>query len=168
MLEVCRIVAAWLEDVTTGVNALLPSVPRNGADTQPANVTVFDEATDALVAAGRLPDTFPALVVHVTAVRWAEEQQVAGPVRDGEADVLIRYQVQDVETAAAQADSSYTLRAVERCLRRNAFNVQTTMNGVTVYQMIRLERARIDGQMEDTIVTAGVLATFRLRDGAPT
>jgi hypothetical protein len=168
MLEVVRIVAGWLEDESTGVNALLPSVPRDGDDPQPDDVTVLNEADDNIPATGRLPlEVVPALVVHHTGVRWAEEQPVAGAIRDGEVDVLIRYQTADVETAAAWATTSYVLRAVERCLRGHVYGLQETMNEVTVYQITSLGRARIDAAMEDTIVTSGVTVTLRIRDGAP-
>jgi hypothetical protein len=168
MLEVVRIVAGWLEDESTGVNALLPSVPRDGDDPQPDDVTVLNEADDNIPATGRLPlEDVPALVVHHTGVRWAEEQPVAGAIRDGEVDILIRYQVENVETAVAWAETSYVLRAVERCLRGHAYGEQSTINSITAYQITALSRARIDAPMEDTIVTSGVTVTLRIRDGAP-
>lgn len=63
-----RQVADWLGDGTTGVNALLASIPKDVGDTAPASVTIYDETREPWVARGTVPraktGTGPLLLVR--------------------------------------------------------------------------------------------------------
>lgn len=119
-----RQTADWLAHASTGVNALLASVPKDVTDTVPANVTIYDETRDAWVARGQVnrtkTGTGPLLLV-----RGPDELEVPifGTQGDGgaspcEVRVLFirRAPAASVESDDAMRDVYQTLRACARSL----------------------------------------------------
>lgn len=120
--ESVRIVAAWLADATHGVNALLASVPKDGADAVPASVTLYNEVTHPEIARGQVPDTLPALIVTVSpspvTATSSSVQPFPGDVR---VEVEIRHAVKTAgafDTDDAVVGTGIVFRAVRASLRR--------------------------------------------------
>ena len=164
ILEVLRQVTDWLNDPTNGVAAQLALIPLDGADTAPAVGTIADETRNNSVAQQYLPST-PGIAVNIQEIPLLDPE-VATVERDGEAKVLIRVGVPNVDTDNATRDTSYILRAIVRSLR--LFNASTrTRNQIAVYSCIDLRLASLWQPKDDQLITGAVAATWRFRDIAP-
>lgn len=173
ILESVRILTEWLGHATYGVNALLPTVPREGTVAAPAAVTIMDSTRDARITRGHLPPLTgtenPALLVSA-----ADETitLVAPAVRPMPADaavtMLVRYCTSDLDTARAECAASITLRAVARSLAQlfvtAAGESARVRSSVQLVGLTDLRLATLYEATDDTIVTGGVLATLRVRD----
>lgn len=114
-----RQVADWLGDATTGVNALLATVPKDVADAVPANVTIYDETREPWVARGTVPrtktGTGPLLLVRGPD---AVELPVFSGYTPCEVQVLYvrRAPAATVESDDAVRDVYQTMRAIARSI----------------------------------------------------
>lgn len=174
ILETVRIVADWLDSVTTGVNTYRTgggSVPLDTGVTAFPAVTVRDSTRDGRVARGQVPPlaNLPALLV--TPADQPIDQAVPG-VRpwppDALVTVLVRYACKASDTAAAERDTSQTLRAVWRCIGQlmvtTAGETARTRNSVQLQSIRSLQMATLYEANEDVTVTGGVLVTCQVRD----
>lgn len=172
MLDVARCLVSWLQDGTYGVAALLAgaSVARDVGDPLPTIATITDEFSDKRVAAGRLPELLPALVVDVAGVSVVENQVVMDQ-GDGQIVARVRYGAAGVDLAAAKEAGSYVMRAVAQSIRilnrqqheaartRNSIRFRPASNGAVDVRPY-LET------IEDTVVTGLCVVTYDLRDFA--
>lgn len=119
-----RQVADWLAHASTGVNALLASVPGDGGDSAPASVTIYDETREPWVARGIVPraktGTGPLLLVRgpdELAVPLFPTQENAGYA---DCEVLVVYvrraPAASVESDDAVRDVYQTFRAIARSI----------------------------------------------------
>lgn len=177
ILETVRIIAGALADATIGVNALRSLAPLDTGVTAAPVVTVFNSTTDGRVARGGvpnlLPTEFPALLV--TPADTPVDQQTPGVKPfppDATITVLVRYVTRAVDTAAAERDTSQTLRAVWRSMGLLMQPAQSALRTITVSAVpsvslvsIRsLQAATLYESDADTIITGGVLVTCHVRD----
>lgn len=172
-VESTRVPADWLVHGTYGVNAVRNSVPRDAGVTVFPAVTVMDSTRDKRVARGGVPalepNEFPALLVSPAD---APIDQVSPGVRpfpaDGRVPVLIRYATREKDTAKAERDASQTLRAVSWSLPKLFLTAEgesaRSRAQVQIISLESLQFATLYEVSNDTIVTGGVLATFRVRD----
>lgn len=176
ILEAVRIVADWLDSAQHGVNALLAAVPVDGTDsdvTVPPAVTVLDSTRRSDVARGQMPSVtsaeLPALLVTPSDQSIDSQSPAAGLLpSDSSVTVLIRYVTSTLDTAKAERDASQTLRAVSRSLRLlfTTANSETARTRASV-QIVEPRDQRLTTLYEsndDTVVTGGVLVTYRARD----
>lgn len=170
MLEVVRIVADWLGDTTNGVNALLPALVYDMDDVAPPDVVrIEDETRDGEAAIGQLAEVAPLLVV-MSFGGPVEAGPTQGVVRYGTVNLLVRYQAVESDTAKAERDSQYTMRAVARSLLRlmkpdnHASRVRGTI-GVEYFTAMEFSRVKVT--MEDQIGTTGLTFSARWRDTSP-
>ena len=169
MMDLVRIVSDWLENGTNGVNALLPSVPRDGGDPQPANVLVYDETRDNRPARGRLPDAdtdLPALVVGMRTLTQGREIVTDDGYLD--AELVIQYAAKNVDAYKAKRDGYTVLRAASwslRRLRRSDLTVAgRTRNQVT---LITVEPVRFEPwfeRVDDTLIVGTLAVPVTARD----
>jgi hypothetical protein len=122
-----RQVADWLADLTTGVNALLASVPKDVGDPAPPNVTIYDETRDAWVAVG-VVNRAAGNAGPLLLIRGGDGQELPLFPTQGDGgyvpcEVLIAYvrraivnQATPVPTDDAVRDALQTMRAVARSL----------------------------------------------------
>ncbi len=173
ILETVRIIADWLTDETHGVNAVRLTVPKDtGVSDFPA-VTVLDSTRNGAVARGGVPNLsanqFPALLVTPADQSIDSQSPAAGLLpSDSSVTVLIRYVTSTLDTAKAERDASQTLRAVSRSLRLlfTTANSETARTRASV-QIVEPRDQRLTTLYEsndDTVVTGGVLVTYRARD----
>jgi hypothetical protein len=122
-----RQVAAWLADGTTGVNALLASVPKDVGDPTPPSVTIYDETTAGWVAGGTIPrgktGNVPLLLVRGPDVQPIPIFPTQGENGYAPCQVLVAYvrrapvnQLTPVERDDAVRDALQTMRAVARSI----------------------------------------------------
>jgi hypothetical protein len=172
ILEGVRMIADWLADGTQGVNALLPTTPRDAGDAQPANVTIIDQSRDDNVARNQAPaaTALPAIAVEVDRVDELDGQ-VATITADGHLLVRVRYLTSNTASAAAMRDAMYVLRTVLRSLRQffalSASDSRRVRNSVYLESCLDLATAPMWAPIEDAFVAGAVLATIQLRDLAP-
>lgn len=171
LLECNRILADWLAHGTFGVNAKIPGVPRDGADTVPPNVTVVDETRNDSVAMGRLPSTLPCVAVSVQEIEHSDPVQphVTNEVA-AKVTVLIRYGQRIVDEDKGLTDASYTLRAVLRSLRELHTNEQAAARARGSVHLISCDDLRqvpLTQEVDDAWVTGAIRATYTMYDIAP-
>lgn len=188
-LEAVRIVADWLLHATKGVNAYIPSVPKDAADpavpllsawTDPVTaqvqaLAVFDETRHAW-AANRLadPPATPCLSVLSQGRLLVEGE----PTPDGQirrtttgVQVAIRYLTADADLARAVANGDYVLRAVQRSLRelsKNAEEASRKRNGVMLVLFEDpMELYPIVEAVGETYVAGALVVNCKMRDYNP-
>jgi hypothetical protein len=172
-LEAIRILADWLADATRGVNALLPAVPRDIGDAQPALVTIVDETRTDWVARRDVPsDVIDAgSVIAISIADLGDFQPVIPSVyRNAHIPVLFRYLCKNAKTADGVRDGLYTKRAIARSLKllmdndsaaeryRNAIRLE----GLTDWKVI--PAAAFDGTAP---IATGFFVTCFMTDDAP-
>jgi len=172
MNEPVRMIADWLESPTTGVNAILDTLPRDGGDAVPADVFVYDETRDDRPARGRMPEDdagLPAVVVF-----WRSATHLPRPVvqDDGyyEGEVVVRYVAKGLDASAVKQAGGYVLRAVLWSLRQyratDVGHASRTRNSVFVQDV---GPARIEpwyDTVEDTVTVGTVVVPVTWRDFA--
>ena len=175
LLESVRMVAAWLEDATWGVNALLATQGRDGSDTLPPNVTVLEETTSERAALGRPSDEqdetdetpVPVLSVFAYGGDDASAATVT-PVGDGSAKVVVRYEARNASAALGRRDAYYTLRAVVRSLRALSLEgdeaTDRTRNDVVLIALNDLRIEAADAALIDAGIYGQVVAGWDARD----
>ena len=166
--ETVRIIADWLADGTNGVNALLPSVPREGGITQAANVTVYDETRHPEVARGQVPDTTPCLIVTTLSTPVDQQSPNVAPFpADSSVSIGIRYATKASNTANATNDMAQFARAIPKSLRNlwltTAGQTARVRNSVCLYEM-RDYRIEFYQTNDDVTVLCGVMLTLKVRD----
>lgn len=168
MNEAVRLVADWLEDGTNGVNALLASVPRDGADPLPTSVTVNDETRDNRIARGRVPESGLPVVVVLSQAATVLDQSVVTDDGFFAVDLVIQYAAKDLDAYEAKRDGNYVLRAVMWSLRRlrrtDANAAARVRNQVALIDLgpIRLE-SWVE-QTEDLVIVGSLVVPVTLRD----
>ena len=166
LLETVQTVAGWLDAPGTGVNALLPSVPRYAGDAVPPTVTVVQAFRNGDAARGQAPQT--GLPVLEVGLFQDPSQETAPTVRpfpaDGEVQVHVRYiAAKSTDTALVLRQTALTLRAASKAIGAAAIG-GTTVNElqiITVGAIRTLAMFVADG---DTVVTGALVATVRVRD----
>lgn len=133
-IELTRMVVAVARDAQSGINAQLASLPRDGADTTPASVTIRSAVDDVLPL--RDGDALPAVIVQCGEVVTRLGQLFSG-VRDADVDVWFLILTADPQSAAARREAAYVAEAIVRSMQRGllASAVRTTAgvrNGVHV------------------------------------
>lgn len=174
-LEVARMVANWLGNVTYGVNAKLALVPRDGSDAAaPVIVTIADETRSFTIAAGRLPKDaalYPLLAVTVKEITYRDSEvpQLSGPA-DASVSVTIRYAQRQSDQDLGLQDASYTLRAVVMALRefhKDGNAASRTKDSVQIYTCERLTQVPFVQTVDDAWVTGAVEVQYWCRDILP-
>jgi hypothetical protein len=170
--ETLRIVADWLDSSSYAVNTLLASVPLDGTDDTPANVTVLNAADDPHAALDQVPtDTadLPALVVTLYTSPLEQVVPASQPwPPDAQVDVLIRYANRNATTTAGVRDESYTLRVIWRSLAKLMTTTEgvtaRTRNSVQLYGLVSMRALTLDRPYQDAIMTGAVILSLRVRD----
>jgi hypothetical protein len=173
ILQAVERVATWLANGTAGVNALLPSVPRIGADAQPANVTILDERQHPSATRGQFKrdQTFPVLLVQL-AQDVEFDMRLEQAVRDAPAlPIAISYAVKNQDSAVAGRSSYYTMVAVEQSLKRLFYGTGTqadrTQGAVSLVTLVGLRHVKIFAVLGDAMETTAIIASFYVRDASP-
>lgn len=172
ILQAVERIATWLGNGTHGVNALLPSVPRIGADTQPANVTILDERQHPSAARHQFKrdQTFPVLVVQLAEDSAMDVSLEAG-VRDApDVAIAISYAIAKKATDDGARSSYYTMVAVEQSLKRlwtNGAASDRTQGAVSLVIANGLRHLKLFTQVGDVMITTGIIARYFVRDAAP-
>lgn len=168
MNEAIRVVADWFEHGTHGINALLASVPRDGGDPLPANVSVYDETRDNRIARGRVPETgLPAVLVSSRTARVLDESRVTD---DGffAVDLVVQFAGKDIDAYKAKRDGNYTLRAamwsLRRLRRQDASSASRLRNQVALIDLGPMLLDPWTEGTEDTWVVGGFVVPTTWRD----
>jgi hypothetical protein len=114
--ETIRLTTAAFQHADYGVNALLPDIPRDASDAEPAAlVTVIDPTMSEHAARGEDGNDWPGIVTLVG--RDPEFAPEVGTIeRDGEIELVHAYITRDADEAQTFVEASLTLRAMRMCL----------------------------------------------------
>lgn len=173
ILEVARICSDWFQHEEHGVNALLPSTPRDAGDVEPPRIRSFLDFTrhdDAVLLQPVEGTQLPALQLRV---RFADrlEAQTPTPLAECVADLFVRITTADHEAARAHQDQLYTLRACLRSFRRLLLNEHAaarTRNQVQLYHAETLELMQLLMDPRDVNLSFVFHAQILARDLLPT
>jgi len=170
IIDVIRELVDWLADPATGVNALLPHVPRDAGDEAPPAVRICDETRHAWVARGRVDASVlrdgPVLLVHLAGEISAELMPDRQP--DGSTvDVAIRYAARGAGTDALMRDAHQTHRCAQRVIAAR-FPGYTgpfpARNGVTLSVPGALQYVPLFTPLEDSVVVGALLVPIPAHD----
>lgn len=121
--DTIRQVAAWLEDDTLGVNALLPTVPKDVGDEALPLVRIFaateyDWVARSMIDRAKLED---GPVLLVSAFPTAEATIYAGgKPAPGQLAIAVRYAARKTASSVLQRQGWQTMRAAMRSLVKQA------------------------------------------------
>lgn len=173
-LDVVRMVAAALMHPTWGVNVALPAVPRDVGDDAPPAVTVYDSTRHGWIARREISLKSIDAQLPALAVAIYKPAPIDGEIqtvfRDGTFDVLIEYFARADQSELASQQGLYTMRAVLRTLaefHRPANADARVRNGVVLRVCSQIGQAPVYAERADVVVTAALLATYRVRDTSP-
>ncbi len=176
--EIPPLLADWLKDATYGINALLPTIPRDGGDTQPPNVTVCDEIRDAWLARKQITtEKLTSIGTPVVGVFQSGEAtypigkpqrpRAGGLALDGEGSWMMLYIARQSDSAKAASWCRYTLRAVLNSLVLLSDPVNGAARVRNATQIIGPAKFQMSTLLEergDALVTGGVLAVYTVRE----
>ena len=171
ILEALRITAAWLQDGTNGVNALIDGLTQDGGDSDPPDVTVLEESTSPVAARRHLDvnTSVPVLMV-VLARAVGSEGYVTTNYLSGSVTVGILYATRNADSDEGTEDALYTLRAVQQSinlLMKPANVASRTRNNVVLTHTSRMEILPVENDREDAVITHGLFVTYEARDTEP-
>lgn len=174
-LETVRIFADWLQDPTNGVNALLPTTPRDAGDVQPPafpNGSICDSTRHGWVARRAFghdtPATLPALAVFAESIIM--DGDVETVLRDAQGQLIIGYCMNKSATEQGTRDALYTLRTVIRSIRQleQPANADSRLrNSVRLIAIERITQKILFTPWGDGLLVAGVACDLNIRDLAP-
>lgn len=176
-LNLPRMLADWCSGATHGVNALLPTVPRDTDDpVPPALGLITAEADNGTAARSQLPSTRPCLVVSCDHTLDLDGQ-VQVVTADGKVKMRFRFGVDQADSAAAVVQLGLYLRALTWSIRRfcdERFNSgndpSRTRNAIYVESLLPEMASQIiwaADQQDTPLVTGHLIATFQARDLTP-
>lgn len=187
-IELTRIVADWLLHPEFGVNAYIPSVPRDAGDPAPPLIAgwadpsgqpqvqplaVFDNTRHEWVARRGDPPALPCLVVGIPdVVDVTGEPWPSGQYRTTTIDVelAIAYISASEDEFAALRDGEYTLRAVVRSLREltaNANEASCLRNDVRLDNVTRVRYTPLSEAVGAGRMSGGLSLSIHAEDGNP-
>lgn len=166
MVELVQQVTEWLRDPTTGIAALLPTMPKPGGEVTPVAPTIYDETERDDVAGEFIPAELVAggAVLLVT----GESATSDGPefVTAASCGVLIRY-ASRTGGRAGVLHARRVMRAVHRSLLLaipSEMSPPVVRSSVAITRPERIEEASILRAPDDQLVVAGVRVTFAVID----
>lgn len=182
-LELVRMTAAWLKNVTNGVNAKIPGVERDAGDAQPpliadwtpesgpATVAVFNEADHEWVGEKNAPPASPALyVMGEGEIELVGEVMTIHRRTTRDVPILIRYITDKADKAGSKRDGEYTGRAIARSLRellRQENDAARTRNNICVEVATGITYVPHVEMVGSCRSTGAVVVFYRAIDAAP-
>lgn len=139
-LETIRMNAAAAADPVIGINAMIAALPIDAGDVRPGNHAIYNQADHTWLARKTVSKgddiTLPAIGILL---QPSNIKQVNTTIRDAQIPVIFAYLTRNPDSAEAQRDCSYAMRALLRFLRRFADNANAAMrtrNGVQLLHPI--------------------------------
>lgn len=152
ILEVTRLLEAWLKDPSYGVAATLPTVERLRPDGKwddiPKVPDIYSDMSNRAVAAEIDPPTAPALVLYCDSVARSDTKKDLRQISEG-VMVVIAYITRDTDPLKAVVDGSYVARAVKKSL--TLYNDQRLsygkreLNGIKIAAIDQVVLERVSG-----------------------
>ncbi len=167
LIDVVKIVDAWVTNATHGVAAGLAVVPISGGVTRATAPTVFNEADHEEASRLQAPDALPALVINSSGTLQQTTPGVRPFPADVEVELVLRHIVRDHETDDALSVLMQGQRAIQRTMAQLFVVVGNeaarTRNSVQLYSL-RSYRGELYRGNEDSILTMAHTYTFAVRD----
>lgn len=171
-LHILRLIADWLADSTTGINAHLASLDYDGSDAAPSNVTVVDETRSGKVARREFTNELSGevWVYRASAYTWDAGGDNQGRHDTPDLDVAIHYFDRTAVSETGMRNDMYVHGAIMKSLR-NLQQGSTAARTRNTAQLLRLASFRREptAQTEDGVIVAGALVvTVQARETNPT
>ena len=170
IVESIRRLRTWLEDGATGVNALLPDVPRPLGEAAPALVTVADETRDGWVARQLIDRTALAAGPVLTVGTYDQPIELPAGVEPGLGGAVIplvlRYAALGDLSDRVVVDAWRTLRCAQRAVagRFDGPHAAEVHEGITYYEPAGFRHLPDYVPSGDGLYVGGLLLLLRASD----
>jgi hypothetical protein len=175
--ECIDLLTARLADPVLGINAMIATMEAEFGWTVPQYVQVLGETTSLDAALGQLPqvpeggeaaDVFPALLVGQFQALDPDPANMAGQVRNGEVELMIRDADRTADAAAGTRASLRRMRAVLRVLEHWTQGPESARleDGVYIWHVVSLSVVPVWQPVGDALCTAGIRIRFKVQDTA--
>lgn len=169
-----RMVRAALEHETTGVEAQLDILTRDGDDPRPEAIAAFLDVTrdDPAVTQKNIPE-WPILVVAAEMPTVGKAASISGTVFDVPSfTVTVAYAVrQTAEAAQAWRDADYVMRACWEAFARGLFASSTaaarTRGSIAIVKCNEMTYGPINHDVSGGKVVGALLLNLHIRDTRP-
>lgn len=172
ILETVVLHTDWLKSDVSGVNQLLPEIPRYGSHREPPQIKVVGDVRDAWVIKQETPPALPALMVFPDELFRADGSVFTQNRDADDVRIAVRYVTGVRDLSVGVLDTMYTLRAVVQSLRQ--FNLNATLaagdrelNNIVLRYMTNIYWGLIVEDLGDAVVSGAVVAAWTVRDEAP-
>lgn len=177
-----KIVSAWLEDVTNGVNACAAAVPRISGHSAPPTLTVYDEIDDAWVRRGLAADdedtiasiAFPCVVVRKVGANWNAGMGLSyetGRAAVGTVQIACSIIQHNPDSVDAGRDLMYLLRGLRAslCLLDNAPQTSRDEASTTVFlwPSTAMQETTMPDERGDKVTAAALVVTYPVWESTP-
>lgn len=165
-----RMVADWLQDATYGIDAIAAVVPRDGSDSAPPTVHVYDETRHGWVARNQIPKPqgtsiqFPAVVVFLQNGKYdsgvPDSQSTGARTIDGTVQLAVQLLMADSTTENVVTSGLYLLRAIRNALLQlddPANENARTRTEIRLGPSQSVMQGQLDAPVSDSIVSVGAL-----------
>lgn len=175
--DVINMVKDWLADTTSGVNVLLPKVPKDVGVATPDNVTVKAETNTGWVARGETPraevlENGPIIAVFLKepiVFDWNEDG-AAQRYHTAKVALGFAYYASEVASETGNIAESITLRALRGSLvlfQEQLSHAAREKNKVQINRLVGIEEVPSINNKEDKIIAGGIVARFETTDVIP-
>ncbi len=177
-VQVTRMVTAWLEHDTYGVNALLPVIPRlkldGSEDPEPPEVSVFNDVDFTVVesAVGIVPPSTPSIVVVSDGT--SRDVESGQPVKPGHKLedwlVAVGYYAEPGYREEAIVAGDYTMRAISQSLQRlhgQRAKEYRELNGVMIARITQIDIERVAPGVPQSTLLGLVFAQLTILNKLP-
>jgi len=182
MNEPARIVADWLNDVTSSATSVsdiiaLSDFPKDAADSLPTAPAIYDSSRNGFAARGVFPKdgsvTYPCIVVGFVGLRYENFRKTHdsnAKLQQGEATVTvtIAHRLQDSDEGVE--DVGYLVRATKGSL--DVLHGPTklaarTRNGISLLHLTALTMGNVRAEDDDKLIGTQFVLTYATHETTP-
>jgi hypothetical protein len=182
MNEPVRIVADWLNNVTTGATSVteilaLSDFPKDSADSLPSNPTHYDSTRNGFAARGVFPRdgsvTYPCVVVGFMGLRYdvfRKEHTADAKLQQGEATVTVTVAQRLQDSDEGVEDVGYLVRAVKGSLdllHAPDKLAERTRNGVSLLHLTSMTMGNVRAEDDDKLIGIQFVLTYATHETTP-
>lgn len=177
-----KIVATWLADVTSGLDACAAAVPRLSGHEAPPSLGIYNEIDHAWVARGLLPDTadatasitYPLAMVRFNGGTWEGGMGTpydGGRMQEGQIQIVVEIYQQNTDTADGVQDGMYLMRGLRASLGLLDNAPQTSRDEanttVVIHPSVGMQQVKMKPERGDKVIADALVITYPVFESTP-
>ena len=172
-LELLAMITDGLQNGSVGINAMIPTVPRDGGHAAPPNIATFlSEGTNAEASRGRHPEPSDTIVYPIVNVVLLEDPEITGEVyttfQDAKCRLLAIVAVDQKDSVLGTQQVRYLGRALRKSINRILIDdTLRVRNQIEIISVTSLREMRAGKNENDTKITTGLEIACDVRDNQP-